>query len=78
MQKVIRIEQQDAAYWTIASDNKALVDKYSNILDILSTTVSRLANSYVLVLKEIDNSRNTSKILGQSIEEQIFLKIFIQ
>ena len=74
LQKVIRIEQQDAAYWTIASDNKALVDKYSNILDILSTTVSRLANSYVLVLKEIDNSRNTSKILGQSIEEQIFLK----
>lgn len=72
--KTIRIEQQDNAFWIIASDKKPLVEENSPLLDILVKTVSRLANSFVMVLKEIDNSRSASKILGQNIEEQILLK----
>ena len=39
----------------------------------LVQTVSRMANAFVVVLSEMDNSQNANKLLGQNVEEQILL-----
>ncbi len=71
--KSIRVDHDDAATWIIASENPVLVVENTPVLETLAQTVSKLANAFVMILRESDNAKNANKLLSRSIEEQIFL-----
>lgn len=50
-----------------------MLDDNIQLWETLVQTVSRMANAFVVVLSEMDNSQNANKLLGQNVEEQILL-----
>lgn len=71
--KQIRIKHQDAAWWVIASERSEDIADTAPLLDIMVQTVSEIANSYLVISEEVENSHNANKLLGQNFEDQILV-----
>lgn len=71
--KSIRIKHQHAASWVIASESPQCINKCVSLLDTMVQTVSELANSYIVISEEMENSQNANKMLGQNFEDQILI-----
>ena len=71
--KNIRINHQIAGTWVLAARTQELLDENVQLWETLVQTVSRMANAFVVVMSEMDNSQNANKLLGQNVEEQILL-----
>lgn len=71
--KNIRINHQVSGTWILAARTQELLDENVQLWETLVQTVSRMANAFVVVMSEMDNSQNANKLLGQNVEEQILL-----
>lgn len=71
--KNIRINHQVSGTWVLAARTQELLDENVQLWETLVQTVSRMANAFVVVMSEMDNSQNANKLLGQNVEEQILL-----
>lgn len=71
--KNIRIKHQDAGTWIIAGENVEDVNAAAPLLETMVQTVSEIANSYIMIYEEMENSRNANKLLGQNFEDQILV-----
>ncbi len=71
--KNIRIKHQFAGTWIIAGESIEDVNKSAPLLETMVQTVSEIANSYIMIYEEMENSRNANKLLGQNFEDQILV-----
>lgn len=71
--KNIRINHLISGTWILGAKTQELLDDNIQLWETLVQTVSRMANAFVVVLSEMDNSQNANKLLGQNVEEQILL-----
>ncbi len=71
--KSIRLRHKAVASWVIASGEQSVVDNHAQLLETMVTTVSAVANSYVVLAEEMENSQNANKLLGQNFEDQILV-----
>lgn len=71
--KSIRIKHIHAADWIIAGENLADINDNSPLLDIMVQTVSNIANSYVVICEENENSQKANKLLGENFEDQMLI-----
>lgn len=71
--KFIRIKHQNVASWIIAGENPDNINAGAPLLDTMVQTVSELANSYIVISEEMENSQNANKLLGQNFEDQILI-----
>lgn len=71
--KNIRIKHQFAGTWIIAGESIDDVNKSAPLLETMVQTVSEIANSYIMIYEEMENSRNANKLLGQNFEDQILV-----
>lgn len=71
--KNIRIKHQNVAAWVIASESPDAINDCAPLLDIMVQTVSELANSYLVISEEMENSQKANKLLGQNFEDQILI-----
>ncbi len=71
--KSIRIRHQTVANWIIAGATKDVVNDNAQLLDTMVQTVSGIANSYVVLVDEMENSQSANKLLGQNFEDQILI-----
>ncbi len=71
--KNIRIKHQNVAAWIIASESPDDINDCAPLLDIMVQTVSELANSYLVISEEMENSQKANKLLGQNFEDQILI-----
>lgn len=71
--KSIRVRHQSVASWVIAGDTQEIVDNSAELLETMAQTVSGVANSYVVLVEEMENSQNANKLLGQTFEDQILI-----
>lgn len=71
--KNIRIKHQPVAAWLIAGESQEEVDANAQLLETMVKTVSGIANSYVVLCEEMENSQNANKLLGQNFEDQILI-----
>lgn len=71
--KNIRINHLVSGTWVLGAKTQELLDDNIQLWETLVQTVSRMANAFVVVLSEMDNSQNANKLLGQNVEEQILL-----
>lgn len=71
--KYIRIKHQNVAAWVIASESPDDINNCAPLLDIMVQTVSELANSYLVISEEMENSQKANKLLGQNFEDQILI-----
>ncbi len=71
--KYIRIKHQNAAAWIIAGEDPNSINACAPLLDTMVQTVSELANSYIVISEEMENSQNANKLLGQNFEDQILV-----
>jgi diguanylate cyclase (GGDEF)-like protein len=69
----IRVNHSVYATWTIASDDAGVIEKYSATHAILSETLSKMANAYVMLFNEMVNSERANKLLSENVEQQILL-----
>lgn len=72
-EKNIRINHLVSGTWILGAKTQELLDDNIQLWETLVQTVSRMANAFVVVLSEMDNSQNANKLLGQNVEEQILL-----
>lgn len=71
--KNIRINHLVSGTWILGAKTQELLDENIQLWETLVQTVSRMANAFVVVMSEMDNSQNANKLLGQNVEEQILL-----
>lgn len=71
--KSIRVRHQTVASWVIAGDTQEIVDNSAELLETMAQTVGGIANSYVVLVDEMENSQNANKLLGQTFEDQILV-----
>lgn len=71
--KFIRIKHHDVGAWLIASESPEDINACVPLLDTMVQTVSELANSYIVISEEMENSQNANKLLGQNFEDQILI-----
>ncbi len=71
--KGIRIKHRTAGFWTIAGENPDSINESVPLLDTMVKTVSEIANSYIVIYEEMENSRRANKLLGQNFEDQILV-----
>lgn len=71
--KYIRVSHQEIAAWIIASESEEAVNSNAQLLDTMVETVSSIANSYVVLVNEMENSQKVNRMLGQNIEDQILI-----
>lgn len=69
----IRVNHRNVGSWIIASDSQELIDANAQLLSTMSKTVAGIANSYVVLVREMENSQNANKLLGQTFEDQILI-----
>ncbi len=69
----IRVRHKAMASWVIASNVQDVVDNHAQLLETMVSTVSAVANSYVVLAEEMENSQNANKLLGQNFEDQILV-----
>ncbi|MDE6726771.1 MAG: GGDEF domain-containing protein, partial [Oscillospiraceae bacterium] len=71
--KSIRIKHQNVASWVIAGESPDDINRCAPLLDTMVQTVSELANSYIVISEEMENSQKANKLLGQNFEDQILI-----
>ena len=71
--KDIRIKHQNVASWIIASESPDDINKCAPLLDVMVQTLSEVANSYIVINEEMENSQKANKLLGQNFEDQILI-----
>ncbi len=71
--KSIRVRHQTVASWVIAGDTQEVVDNSADLLETMAQTVGGIANSYVVLVDEMENSQNANKLLGQTFEDKILI-----
>lgn len=71
--KNIRIKHQNAGTWIIASESMDNVNRAAPLLETMVHTVAEIANSYIMIYEEMENSRNANRMLGQNFEDQILV-----
>lgn len=71
--KDIRIKHQNVASWIIASDSADNISDSAPLLEVMVQTVSSMANSYLVISEEMENSQKANKLLGQNFEDQILI-----
>ena len=71
--KSIRVRHKALASWVIAANSQDVVDNHAQLLETMVNTVSAVANSYVVLAEEMENSQNANKLLGQNFEDQILV-----
>ncbi len=71
--KNIRVKHRNCATWIIASESPEMLNDCAGLLDTMVKTVSEIANSYIIIGEEAENSQNANKLLGQNFEDQILL-----
>ncbi len=71
--KSIRVRHKAIASWVIAANTQEVVDNHAQLLETMVNTVSAVANSYVVLAEEMENSQNANKLLGQNFEDQILV-----
>ncbi len=71
--KYIRIKHHNVGEWLIASESPDDINACTPLLDTLVQTVSELANSYIVISEEMENSQKANKMLGQNFEDQILI-----
>ncbi len=71
--KSIRVKHRTCATWIIASESLEDINSSAPLLEIMVQTVSEIANSYVVIGEEMENSQNANKLLGENFEDQIFI-----
>ena len=71
--KDIRIKHQNVASWIIAGDSPDNINNSAPLLDVMVQTVSGMANSYLVISEEMENSQKANKLLGQNFEDQILI-----
>lgn len=69
----IRFNHKTAATWVICSNEQELIDKNSELLKILASTVSQISNAMVVLYNEMENSKKANQQLGANVEEQMLL-----
>ena len=69
----ILVRHQTIAKWVIASDDSELISQNLQLLETMADTVAGVANSYVVLVDEMENSQNANKLLGQNFEDQILV-----
>ncbi len=71
--KNIRVKHRTLASWIIAGESLEDVNESAPLLEIMVQTVSEIANSYVVIGEEMENSQNANKLLGENFEDQIII-----
>lgn len=71
--KNIRVKHRTLASWIIAGESLEEVNENAPLLEIMVQTVSEIANSYVVIGEEMENSQNANKLLGENFEDQIII-----
>ena len=71
--KSIRIKHHTVAYWMIAGESLEDINESVPLLETMVQTVSEIANSYVVICEEMENSQKANKLLGQNFEDQILV-----
>ncbi|MBQ8172270.1 MAG: EAL domain-containing protein [Oscillospiraceae bacterium] len=71
--KNIRVRHKTIASWIIAGNDQNVVDSNAQLLETMAQTVAGVANSYVVLVEEMENSQNANKLLGQTFEDQILV-----
>ena len=71
--KSIRVRHKAIASWVIAGNEQQAVDNHAQLLETMVNTVSSVANSYVVLVEEMENSQSANKLLGQNFEDQILV-----
>ncbi len=69
----IRCNHKVMAIWTIACDDTTELAKTEPLLDVLTETVSQIANAIFVLYNEMENSQTANQQLGSNIEQQILL-----
>ena len=69
----IRYKHLLLANWTIACNDDELLQKNLPLLEVLSQTVSQIANAILVLYNEMENSKKANQQLGSNIEQQILL-----
>ncbi len=71
--QTIRVRHNDVASWIIAGNSEDTVNNNAQLLETMTQTVAGIANSYVVIVEEMENSQNANKLLGQNFEDQILV-----
>lgn len=71
--KSIRISHKTVGSWIIAGESLDVINRSAPLLETMVQTVSEIANSYVVISEEMENSQNANKLLGQNFEDQILV-----
>lgn len=71
--QTIRVRHKDIASWVIAGNTEDIVNDNAQLLETMAQTVSGIANSYMVIVDEMENSQNANKLLGQNFEDQILI-----
>lgn len=71
--QTIRVHHNDIASWVIAGNTEEVVNDNAQLLETMAQTVAGIANSYVVIVDEMENSQNANKLLGQNFEDQILV-----
>lgn len=71
--KDIRVKHRTVASWMIAGESLNDINDCLPLLETMVQTVSEIANSYVVICEEMENSQNANKLLGQNFEDQILV-----
>lgn len=69
----VRVKHHTVATWIIASEDADDINDSVTLLETMVQTVSELANSYVVLCEEMENSQKANKLLGQNFEDQILV-----
>ncbi|MCL2077469.1 MAG: bifunctional diguanylate cyclase/phosphodiesterase [Oscillospiraceae bacterium] len=69
----IRISRVIVANWTISAPNPGLIEKNTELLNVLSQAIMRIANSFAVLYSEMNNSEHANKLLSEHIEQQILI-----
>ena len=71
--KNIRIKHKIVGSWIIAGESLDDINQSAPLLETMVQTVSEIANSYIVISEEMENSQNANKLLGQNFEDQILV-----
>lgn len=69
----VRVKHHTVATWIIASEQPDDINDSVTMLETMVQTLSELANSYVVLCEEMENSQKANKLLGQNFEDQILV-----
>ncbi|MDE7362338.1 MAG: EAL domain-containing protein [Oscillospiraceae bacterium] len=69
----VRVKHHTVATWIIAGESLEDIKDSVPLLETMVQTLSEIANSYVVLCEEMENSQKANKLLGQNFEDQILV-----